>query len=201
MILWLLLLSLTLLTRAQDKPLATPDAATTVETAPIALVTPAALATSDAGPLAVNSGGGSVTINTGGASRASTLPASTDPQITMSLWQLLAGAASAFSLGGLTIGTGIAVMASRLRHNATTMAALEYLAAGTPDTTIKTIDGLMDKFQAGLMEAFALVREATDKIPAASKTPEEREAVLYPSKLTPDPTGFLTSPTRDNPSR
>lgn len=109
--------------------------------------------------------------------------ASSDPQITLSLWQLAAGVASAFSLGGLTIGTGMAVMASRLRHNPTAMAAIEGLAASTPDSTVQLIGGMMDKMQSGFTEVFGLVREATDKIPAASKTPEEREAVLKPGGL------------------
>lgn len=114
---------------------------------------------------------------------APTLPPSTDPQITLSLWQLLAGIASAFSLGGLTIGTGMAVMASRLRHNPTAMAAIEGLAASTPDKTVQLIAGFTDKFQAGMTEVFGLVREALDNKPAASKTPEEREAVLQPGSL------------------
>lgn len=114
-----------------------------------------------------------------------TIPVSSDPLFTLSLWQILAGFATAFSLGGLTIGTGLGLLASRLRHNPATMAAIEGLAASTPDTALERYSNLMDKFQYSLSEAFALVREAIDKRPAAEKTPEEREAVLYP-KSSPD---------------
>jgi hypothetical protein len=112
-----------------------------------------------------------------------------DPMIQLSLWQILAGFAAAFSLGGITIGTGIGVLASRLRHNETAMKAIEGLAASTPDSTVQMVSGLMDKFQFSLTESFALIREAVDKVPYASKTPEQRDAVLYPSEGGAQPGG------------
>ncbi len=105
---------------------------------------------------------------------------STDSFVVLSVWQIVAGIAAAFSVGGLTIGTGMGVFAYRLRHNPTAMAAIEGLAASTPDSTVQVVNSLMDKFQANLTEAFALAREAFDRIPAANKTPEEREAVTRP---------------------
>ena len=128
--------------------------------------------------------------------------ASTDPMIQLSIWQIVAGFATAFSLGGLTIGTGIGLLASRLRHNPATMAAIEGLAASTPDTTVQQFTGLIDKFQYSLTEAFALVREALDKKPAAEKTPEEREAVRYPGPLeggAPGDAAAFRGPSNGNP--
>lgn len=118
-----------------------------------------------------------------------TPPASSDPMIQMSVWQIVAGLAGAFSLGGLTIGMGVGVLASRLRTNPATMAAIEGLAASTPDSTVQQFTGLMDKFQYSLTEAFALVREALDKKPYGDKTPEERAAVLYPAQAAAADTG------------
>lgn len=118
-----------------------------------------------------------------------TPPASSDPMIQMSVWQIVAGLAGAFSLGGLTIGMGVGVLASRLRTNPATMAAIEGLAASTPDSTVQQFTGLMDKFQYSLTEAFALVREALDKKPYGDKTPEERAAVLYPTQAAAADTG------------
>lgn len=106
--------------------------------------------------------------------------ASTDPMIRLSLWQLLAGLAGAFSLGGITIGTGAGVVAYRLRHNPATMKAIEGLATSTPPETVDKITNIVDKFQYSLTEVFALLREAYDKKAAADKTPEERDAVRYP---------------------
>jgi hypothetical protein len=104
----------------------------------------------------------------------------TDSFVVLSVWQIVAGLAAAFSVGGLTIGTGLGVLASRLRHNEAAMAAIEGLAASTPDSTVQTVSGLIDKFQFSLTESFALIREALDRVPYASKTPEERDAVTRP---------------------
>lgn len=104
---------------------------------------------------------------------------STDPLVTVSIWQIVAGLAGAFSLGGLTIGTGIAVLASRLRKNPETMAAIEYLAKSTPESTVNLILGLTNKVQYAVEEVGGLVREAFDKKPVREKTEQEREAVLH----------------------
>lgn len=111
---------------------------------------------------------------------APTPDGSTDSFVVLSVWQIVAGLAAAFSVGGLTIGTGLGVLASRLRHNEAAMAAIEGLAASTPDSTVQTVSGLIDKFQFSLTESFALIREALDRVPYASKTPEERDAVTRP---------------------
>lgn len=118
-------------------------------------------------------------------------PATSDPMITLSIWQIIAGFATAFSLGGLTIGTGVAVLAYRLRTNPTTMAAIEYLAKSTPESTTKMILTLATGAQYAAAEVGGLVREALDGKPASEKTPEERKAVLYAA------IDDMTTPTKD----
>jgi hypothetical protein len=104
---------------------------------------------------------------------------SNDNLITVSVWQIVAGLAGAFSIGGLTVGTALGVLASRLRKNPETMAAIEALGKSTPESTIKLILGLTNRVQYAAEEVGGLVRETFDGKPARDKTPEERDAVVH----------------------
>ena len=103
---------------------------------------------------------------------------SSDALITVSVWQIVAGLAAAFSVGGLTVGTALGVLASRLRKNPETMAAIEALAKSTPESTVKLILTFTNRVQYAAEEVGGLIREALDGEPARDKTPEEREAVV-----------------------
>lgn len=91
---------------------------------------------------------------------------SADPAIALKWWQVLAGLASAFGIGGVVGIAGVGTIAQRVRNDAATMAAIEGLAKSVPADVAKMALSL-----ARSGEAIAgVVEEAFDDIPAATKT-------------------------------
>lgn len=97
---------------------------------------------------------------------------SNDSDVTLSVWQIITGVAGAFALGGVVGVAGAGVLASRLRNDPATMSAIEKLGNSVPEPTAKLIIDLAKSGQ----EIAELLKEALDRVPAASKTEPAKSA-------------------------
>lgn len=96
--------------------------------------------------------------------------------VTLSVWQIIVGIGSAIALGGIGGVAGVGVLASRLRHDAAAMAAIEKLGDSVPPSQSQVIVAITERFTTSLNEVTRLVVEALDRIPAASKPQEQRDS-------------------------
>ena len=95
-----------------------------------------------------------------------------DGTVVLSVWQIIVGIGSAIALGGIGGVAGVGVLASRLRHDAAAIAAIEKLGDSVPPSQSQVIVAITERFAVSLNEVTKLVTEALDRVPAATKPPE-----------------------------
>lgn len=95
----------------------------------------------------------------------------TDGNVVLSVFQVVIGVVAAVAVGGIVGIAGVGVLASRLRNDAATIAAIEALAKSVPPETAKQVVDLTGQLNKSMNEITLLVSEALDNVPASSKPP------------------------------